>query len=125
MVVKDVEDEKSYVEALEAVNFLFRLREPKWHQHRLFIDEGLRAGAYPVFLHVFGDEDCPEIAKHRIFRDWLQKSPYDLQLYATVKRDSAAATVAAGESMQEYNKRKEETILEIYDRAFRDLGYIK
>jgi GrpB-like predicted nucleotidyltransferase (UPF0157 family) len=124
LVVKNIKDEDSYVEALERLGFLFLLREPDWHQHRFFIDEGDRPGAYPINLHVFGP-DCPEVERHRIFREWLSKSPEDLQLYATVKRDCAAASEAAVESMQEYTLRKEKTVREILDRAFRDLGYIK
>jgi GrpB-like predicted nucleotidyltransferase (UPF0157 family) len=124
LVVKDIADEDSYVEALERVDFLFLFREPAWHQHRFFVDEGDRPGAYPIHLHVFGP-DCPEVERHRIFRDRLLQSPEDLQLYATVKRESAAASAAAGETMQEYTQRKGKTVLDILDRAFRDLGYIK
>jgi GrpB-like predicted nucleotidyltransferase (UPF0157 family) len=124
LVVKDVKDESSYVEALEGLGFRFILREPSWHQHRFFVDEGDRPGAYHINLHIFGP-DCPEVEKHQIFREWLLKSPKDLQLYATVKRESAAATEAAGESVPEYTARKDEVVQEILNRAFRDLGYIK
>ncbi len=124
LVVKDIKDEDSYVEALERLSFRFLLREPDWHQHRFFIDEGDRPGAYHINLHVFGP-DYPEVERHRIFREWLSKSPEDLLLYATVKRECAVASEAAGESMQEYTLRKNETVREILNRAFRDLGYIK
>ena len=124
LVVKDIKDEASHVEALENLGFLFLFREPAWHQHRYFVDEGDRPGSYPINLHVFGP-DCPEVERHRIFREWLLKSPEDLQLYAKVKRECAIASDAAGESMQEYNYRKEKTIREILNRAFRDLSYIK
>lgn len=124
LVVKDIEDEAAYVEPLERVGFLFLFRERAWHQHRYFVDEGDRPGAYPINLHVFGP-DCPEVEKHRIFREWLVKSPEDLQRYAKVKRESAAASEAAGESMQDYTVRKNEIVREILNRAFRDLGYIK
>ena len=124
LVVKDIKDEDSYVEPLERSGFLFLFREPDWHQHRYFVDEGDRPGAYPINLHAFGP-DCPEVEKHRIFREWLSKSPGDLQLYATVKRECAAASEEARESMQEYTLRKEKTVREILHRAFCDLGYIK
>ncbi|TVY24751.1 UPF0157 protein [Lachnellula hyalina] len=124
LVVKDIKDEDSYVEALERLGFLFLLRQPDWHQTRFFVDQGDRPGAYPIHLHVFGP-DCPEVERHRIFREWLSKSPEDLQLYATVKRECAAASEAAGESMNEYTLRKEKTVREILNRAFRDLGYIE
>ncbi|CAO2658003.1 Nn.00g072630.m01.CDS01 [Neocucurbitaria sp. VM-36] len=124
LVVKDIKDEDSYVQALECLGFLFLFREPDWHQHRYFVDEGDRPGAYAIHLHVFG-QDCPEVERHRIFRAWLSKSPKDLRLYATVKRECAAASEAAGESMQEYTLRKDKIVQEILNRAFRDLGYIK
>lgn len=123
LVVKDVMDEDSYVEPLERLGFRFLLREPAWHQHRFFVDEGDRAGAYPINLHVFGP-DCPEVERHRIFREWLSKTPEDLLLYAAVKRECAAAAEIAGESMQEYTVRKDKVVGEILNRAFRDLGYI-
>lgn len=123
LVVRDIHDEGSYVEALQRLGFLFLFREPAWHEHRFFVADEEREGAWHVNLHVFG-EDCPEVERHRIFREWLLKSPEDLQLYARVKRECAAASEAAGESMQEYNLRKEKTVKEILDRAFRDLGYI-
>ncbi|KAF2655303.1 UPF0157-domain-containing protein [Lophiostoma macrostomum CBS 122681] len=124
LVVKDIKNEGAYVESLEGLDFRFLLREPGWHNHRFFVDEGDRPGAYHINLHVFGP-DCAEVEKHRIFREWLIKSPADLQLYATVKRECAAAAEAAGESMQEYTVRKDKVIEEIIDRAFRDLEYIE
>lgn len=43
----------------------FILREPEWLQHRFFVC------ADPVAnVHVFG-LGCPEVVRHRIFRDWL------------------------------------------------------
>jgi GrpB-like predicted nucleotidyltransferase (UPF0157 family) len=124
LVVKDIKDEGLYVEPLERLGFRFLFREPAWHQHRYFVDEGDRPGAYAINLHVFGP-DCPEVERHRIFREWLMKTPEDLQLYATVKRDSAAASEAAGETMQEYTVRKDKVVGEILNRAFHTLGYMK
>lgn len=124
LVVKDVKDEAAYVKQLESVGFVFLFREPAWHAHRFFVDEGDRPGAYAINLHVFGP-DCPEVEKHRIFRTWLVEHPADLQLYAGVKRECAAAAEAAGESMQAYTQRKDEVIRGIMNKAFRALGYIK
>ncbi|KXT10598.1 hypothetical protein AC579_7530 [Pseudocercospora musae] len=122
LVVKDILDESSYVPALEAANFRFLLREPAWHEHRFFVDEG--SEGFLVNLHVFGP-GCAEVARHEIFRDWLREHPEDMELYARVKRECAEATEMAGESMQEYAKRKDRTIEEIRNKAFRALGYIK
>ncbi|KAE8549903.1 hypothetical protein TMatcc_000953 [Talaromyces marneffei ATCC 18224] len=124
LVVKDLMDEDSYVEPLERLGFIFLFREPDWHQHRFFVDEGDRPDAYPINLHVFGP-DCPEVERHRIFREWLSTTPEDLLLYATVKRECAGAAEAAGESMQQYTDRKDMVVREILNRAFRNLGYIK
>ena len=121
LALKDVTDEASYVKPLEDAGFRFLLREPRWHQHRFFVEDW--PGAYNVNLHVWGS-NSPEVARHRIFRDWLLKTPADLELYGKVKREAAEQTVGAGESVVQYNYRKENTIREILDRAFRDLGYI-
>lgn len=122
LVMKDITDEGAYVKPLEAAGFRFLLREPHWYQHRFFVSSW--PNAYNVNLHVWG-LDSPEAARHRIFRDWLRKTPADLQLYAKVKRDAADQTNAAGETLEEYNNRKQQTIRDILNRAFRDLGYIE
>ena len=72
LTVKDVTDEASYVPPLEAAGFRFLLREPHWHQHRFFVEDWPKA--YHVNLHVWGT-DSPQVARHRIFRDWLRKTP--------------------------------------------------
>ncbi|RCI12479.1 hypothetical protein L249_1160 [Ophiocordyceps polyrhachis-furcata BCC 54312] len=119
--VADVDDEGAYVPALEEAGFLFLLRERSWHGHRLFCraDPGLQ----PVNLHVW-PRDCPEVERHRIFRDWLVREPEDRALYARVKREASAAALEAGEGVEAYNLRKEATIRHILDRAFRHLGYV-
>ena len=125
LVVRSIQAEATYVPQLQSCGFLFLFREPAWHQHRFFVVEGdERPDAYPINLHVFG-EDCPEVEKHRIFREWLLKTPVDLELYARVKRECAVASEEKGESMQEYTLRKEETVKAILERAYRDLGYVK
>jgi len=117
--VVDPTDEAAYVPALEAIGWHFRTRERNWHQHRFF-------NSYdpPANLHVFGP-DCPEVARHRVFRDWLVKNAEDRELYARTKRRAAEDAVAAGERLMTYNMRKEPVIREILQRAFRDAGYIQ
>ncbi|CAI7611311.1 unnamed protein product [Penicillium crustosum] len=122
LTIKDATDEASYVKPLEEAGFRFILREPLWHQHRFFVEDW--PGAYHVNLHVWGP-DSPEATRHRIFRDWLLKTPSDLELYAKVKRQAAEQAAIAGDSMMDYTLRKDETIHEILARAFRDLGYIE
>ena len=79
-----------------------------------------RYGNDSVNLHVWGP-DCPEVKRHQIFRSWLLKTPEDLELYAKTKREAAVAATEKGETMQEYNERKERTIQEILGRAFAEL----
>ncbi|KAK7432368.1 hypothetical protein QQZ08_000930 [Neonectria magnoliae] len=119
LVVKDVSDEASYVAPLEAVGFQFLSRERHWHGHRFF------CGYEPLStnLHVWGP-GCPETARHVIFTDWLRRNEADRELYAKQKREAAAVSIGKGETVMEYNKRKEDVIREILKRAFQDLGYI-
>lgn len=119
LTVKDALDEDSYVPQLQAAGFDFLFREPKWHDHRFFC-------AYePVAnLHVFGP-DCSETVRHKIFRDWLRKTPEDRELYAAVKRTAAEAATRGNETINEYSKRKDDVVAAILQRAFRDLGYIE
>lgn len=120
--LKDATDEGSYVRLLEDTGFRFLLREPGWHQHRFFVENW--PDAYHVNLHVWGP-DSPEVVRHRIFRDWLLRNPEDLQLYAKVKREAAEQSAIAGDSMMDYTQRKDNTIQDILERAFRDMGYIQ
>ena len=84
LVVADPADEAAYIPDLEASGFVHTIREPWWHEHRL-----LKHADPVTHLHVFGP-DCPEVIRHRMFRQWLLDHPDDLRLYAATKR--AAAT---------------------------------
>ncbi|OAQ58596.1 GrpB domain-containing protein [Pochonia chlamydosporia 170] len=121
LTVKDILDEDSYVGPLEAAGFMFLFRERGWHEHRFF---GLGRDPTPVNLHVFGP-DCPEVERHRIFREWLTNNPGDRERYAEIKRVSARESRERGESVMDYNNRKEKVLQEILDNAFRALGYIE
>ncbi|UNI13246.1 hypothetical protein JDV02_000004 [Purpureocillium takamizusanense] len=125
LTVRDVRDEAAYVGPLErSAGFVFLLREPHWHEHRFFCQGGARGEQFPINLHVWGP-GCPEAERHRIFRDWLTRSPDDFALYARTKREAAEVAARNGESVMQYNLRKERTIRDILDRAFRDLGYVE
>ncbi|KAI7782989.1 hypothetical protein LA080_012715 [Diaporthe eres] len=97
----------------------FILREPAWLQHRFFVCTDPVAN-----VHVFGP-GCPEVVRHRMFRDWLLEHPDDRDRYAAVKREAAAASREAGETVQDYNLRKEFVIREILDRAFKAEGLLQ
>ncbi|KAF7585599.1 hypothetical protein BBP40_010492 [Aspergillus hancockii] len=96
VVVADPGAEDSYVPALEAAGFQFLFREPS----------------------------CAELVRHRIFRDWLRDHEDDRQRYANIKRQAAAASRSAGETVMEYNARKESVIHDILQRAFKAQGHL-
>jgi len=111
--------EAYYIPRLEAAGFQFLLREPGWHEHRFLV------GWEPMScnLHVWGPQ-CPEVERHRIFRDWLLDHADDRELYARTKRECAEVSRQRGEQVMEYNFRKQECVREILGRAFRSLGYL-
>jgi len=83
LVVTDSANEPDYVAPLEAAGFRLHLREPGWHEHRMF--KGLET---EINLHVFST-GCPEIARMLAFRDWLRTNEADRELYAETKRTLA------------------------------------
>lgn len=118
LTVADSNDEDSYVPALQRHGFMLTVREWWWYGHRC-----LRHADPACNLHVFGP-DCPEVQRHRIFRDWLRSHPEERKLYAQTKIVSADDTNLAGGHTMDYNARKQEVVREIYARAFRALGLI-
>lgn len=113
LTVPDSADEDAYVPALEAAGFQLLLRERGWHEHRL-----LTLGDPLTNLHVFSP-DCPEVVRHRMFRDWLRAHPEDRQRYVQAKIAASAETRLGTENVMEYNLHKQPMIREIYDRMFR------
>ena len=83
LAVAESADEAAYAPALEAVGYRFHLREPEWHQHRLF-----KGAANDVNLHVF-TSGCPEIDRMLAFRDRLRSNPADRDRYARTKQELA------------------------------------
>src|SRR5437016_351787 len=69
LVVADSADEPSYVPALEAAGYVLRIREPDWHQHRLF-----KGPDTNINLHVF-TQGSEEIQRTLLLRDWLRTRP--------------------------------------------------
>jgi len=118
LTVSDAADESAYVPALEGAGFVFRLREPGWHEHRL-----LSTAAPAANLHVWGP-DSPEAIRHRMFRDWLLEHADDRARYAAAKRAAADAANTAREDVMKYNLRKQATVREILDRLFRAHGML-
>lgn len=115
--IRDPTDEASYVPALEAAGLQFLTREPHWYEHRFFCCDEPVAN-----VHVFGP-GCPELLRHRIFRDWIIKNAEDRALYRQTKLDAMEETRRTGGKIMDYNKRKEAVIRDILGRALRDAGY--
>nr|WP_137825832.1 GrpB family protein [Brevibacterium sp. XM4083] len=123
VLVADPSDEDAYRPALAAVGYDLTVREPAWYEHRVFRHEDADGTLRLPHsnLHVFGPH-CPEFARHRIFRDHLTRDAADRQRYAEAKRGAAAEANAAGETMMDYNARKQAVIRDIYARAFAAAG---
>ena len=108
LAVNDSSDEASYVPALEGAGYILRIREPDWHEHRVF-----KGPDTDVNLHVFS-ADCPEINRLLRFRDRLRCSEDDRLLYERTKRSLAKRT---WKYTQHYADAKTQTVEEILSRA--------
>jgi GrpB-like predicted nucleotidyltransferase (UPF0157 family) len=84
LVVADSSDERAYVPQLEAAGYVLRIREPEWHEHRLF-----KGPDTNVNIHTFS-AGCEEIERMTSFRDWLRAHDDDRELYEQAKRDLAS-----------------------------------
>ena len=118
LTVADSSDEAAYVPALERAGFKLVIREPDWHEHRV-----LTLADASTNLHVFAP-DCPELIRHRMFRQWLRDHPDDRDLYRRAKLAAAAAFADGTGTVMDYNKHKEPVIREIYERMFRASGLL-
>jgi GrpB-like predicted nucleotidyltransferase (UPF0157 family) len=106
--VADSADEPSYVPALEAAGYVLHIREPDWHEHRLF-----KGPDTDINLHVFS-AGHPEIGRMIAFRDWLRRNEEDRRLYEQTKRELATRTWAYA---QHYADAKTAVVEEIIARA--------
>jgi GrpB-like predicted nucleotidyltransferase (UPF0157 family) len=105
LTVRSVDDEAEYVEALEQVGFVLRVREPA---HRMF-----RTPERDVHLHVYSAED-QAVADYLDLRDWLRESASDRALYEATKRDLAAREWS---DMNDYADAKSDVIRAVLGRA--------
>ena len=108
LVVADSANEAAYAPALEGAGYVLRIREPEWHEHRMF--KGLDTD---LNLHVFSI-GCPEIDRILLFRDWLRANPADRDLYARTKLELARRE---WKSVDDYASAKTAVIEEILARA--------
>ncbi|MFZ0830329.1 MAG: GrpB family protein [Thermoplasmata archaeon] len=108
LVVANSADEPSYVPALEARGYVLRIREPDWHEHRLFKGPDIN-----INLHVLS-EGSAEVQRVLRFRDWLRTHPDDRDLYAQTKRALASRN---WKYVQNYADAKSEVVEAILVRA--------
>ena len=108
LVVADSADEPAYVPPLQAAGYTLRIREPDWHEHRMF-----RRRSPNINLHVFSP-DSPEVGRLLAFRDHLRADAADRELYETTKRRLARRQ---WKYTQDYADAKSEVVEEILARA--------
>ena len=108
MIVPNSADEDDYLPALEAAGYVLRIREPDWHEHRVF-----KGPDTNVNLHVFSP-GSPELERMVGFRDWLRTHDDDRELYERTKRRLAAKE---WKFVQNYSDAKTAVVEEINTRA--------
>ena len=105
VVVANLEDEPSYVPAMEDAGFVLRVRESG---HRMF-----RTPVRDVHIHVYASGD-QAITDYLDLRDWLRVDASDRSLYAEVKRDLARRRWT---DMNQYADAKTDVIGQVLGRA--------
>jgi len=108
LVVADSSDEPAYVPMLESAGYSLRIREPNWHEHRMF-----KGPAADINLHVFSS-GCPEVNRILSFRDRLRSNAADRDLYERTKRDLAQKEWV---DVQDYAAAKTTVVEEILART--------
>lgn len=107
LTVNRVDDEASYVPAMESAGFVLRVREP---EHRM-----LRTATKDVHVHVYEPTNAA-VRDYLDLRDWLRDSAADRDLYSRTKRELAQH---AWRDMNDYADAKTDVIREILLRARR------
>jgi GrpB-like predicted nucleotidyltransferase (UPF0157 family) len=111
LVVPDSADEDAYVPDMLAAGYRLVIREPDWHEHRLF-----KGPDTVINLHTFSPGSS-EIRRMLAFRDRLRTHPEELAAYEATKRDLAGRTWAF---VQDYADAKGEVVEGIIARALAD-----
>ena len=108
LVVANSADEGSYAPALEKAGYVLGIREPEWHEHRMF-----KGPDTNINLHVFSQGD-DEIERMLVFRDWLRESSTDRDFYLATKRELAQQS---WKYVQNYADAKSKVVESIITRA--------
>jgi GrpB-like predicted nucleotidyltransferase (UPF0157 family) len=111
VLVEDAGDEAAYLPALVGAGYVLRVREPDWHQHRMF-----RTPDRDVHIHIFSS-GCVEFTRQLAFRDRLRKNIEDRLLYESLKRRLAKEDWP---DMNAYARAKTELVEQITARALRE-----
>ena len=111
LAVADSADEPAYVPAMEAGGYVVRIREPDWHEHRVF-----KGPDTDVNLHTFSDGSS-EIERMLAFRDRLRTHIDERERYLRTKRELAARHWVY---IQDYADAKGEVVEGIIERALAD-----
>lgn len=101
VVVADSADESVYLRQLEAAGYVLRVREPDWHEHRMF-----RSPEKDVHVHIYS-AGSPEIERYLTFRDRLRRNADDRDRYEQKKRELAGKEWS---DMNEYAQAKTEVV---------------
>ncbi len=113
IAVADSADEERYAAKLASGGYILHVREPNWHEHRMF-----KGPDTDVNLHVFS-RGCPEIGRMLMFRDWLRRNAADRDYYARTKLRLARKTWG---TVQDYADAKTGVVEEIMQRAVAGFG---
>lgn len=108
LVVADSANEDAYAPSLTAAGYALRIREPNWHEHRMF-----KGPDTYINLHVFSP-GCPEIDRTLLFRDWLRTNAAEREIYERTKRVLARKQ---WKYVQNYADAKTAVVEEIIARA--------
>jgi GrpB-like predicted nucleotidyltransferase (UPF0157 family) len=93
---------------MQAAGYVLHIREPDWHEHRLF-----KGPDTDINLHTF-TVGCAEIERMLRFRDHLRLDPADRELYENAKHELAAKT---WKYTQHYADVKSQVVEDILSRA--------
>jgi len=113
LIVGDSSDEDKYLKKMEAVEYQLRVREPDFHEHRMF-----RSYEKDVHIHVLS-KGSTEIDKYILFRNRLRCSDTDRIRYEKVKLNLAKSN---WNDMNEYADAKTKIIEQIIELAKKDIG---
>jgi GrpB-like predicted nucleotidyltransferase (UPF0157 family) len=116
LVVANSADESSYAPALEKAGYVLGIREPEWHEHRMF-----KGPDTNINLHVFSQGD-DEIERMLVFRDWLRGNSADRDLYLAAKHELAGQS---WKYVQNYADAKSKVVESIIARARRPRDEIR